>query len=275
MEKTTNIKGKKILVTGSTDGIGKQTASELAQMGGYILVHGKNEKKVTMTVDYIKKSCSHDNIYGYIADFSRLSEVRKLSEIIHSNHDKLDVLINNAGVFINQRTVTEDGYEATFAINHLAPFHLTNLLLDLLQKASPSRIVNVSSVAHHRANPDLLNLMTEKDYDGYSAYALSKLANILFTYELAERLKGENITANCLHPGVISTKLLKEGFGITGESISEGADTSVYLASSPDVDNITGKYFIKRKITPSSPATYDTSIRKYLWSMSEKLVGLK
>ncbi|GAB4130125.1 MAG: SDR family oxidoreductase [Ignavibacteriales bacterium] len=265
---------KIILITGSTDGIGKQTACELAKNEDLIIIHGRDKKKCQSTVKWIKGKVDKPKLDFVTADLSSLNEVRKMAAEVISKYDKLDVLINNAGVYKHQKELSQDGNEMTFAINHLAHFLLTNLLLPLLKKSESARIINVSSIAHTRAAMDFSNLNSENYFDGYYTYSLSKLANILFTYELAERLADTKITVNALHPGVISTKLLQSGFNISGSSLKEGAATSVYLATSPEVEGVTGKYFIKSAESPSAPISYSKEYQKKLWEASEKLVGL-
>jgi NAD(P)-dependent dehydrogenase (short-subunit alcohol dehydrogenase family) len=187
----------------------------------------------------------------------------------------LNVLINNAGTFQSHRTLTEDGLETTFAVNYLAPFLLTNELLDMMKRSDTSRIVNVASIAHWDGKLDWGNLQGEKHYAGFEAYATSKLELILFTYALALRLKGTNVTCNCLHPGVIMTKLLRAGFGdFPGDAPESGAKTSVYLASSPEVKGITGQYFQDAKPVRSSPLSYDRSYQERLWQISKILTRM-
>jgi len=269
-----SIKNKTILITGATDGIGKQTALELAEMNAKVIIHGRNPNKGRAVLEEIKEKTGNTKLSLYIADFSSLKQIDKLSEELHKDHKKIDVLINNAGVVENSRVLTEDGFEITFAVNHLAMFKLTFLLLDLLQSITPGRIINVSSMAHANV-VDFSNLQGEREYTLYGAYSLSKLCNILYTYELADRLKESGITVNCLHPGVISTKLLHEARGPGGRPITEGSETSVYLAISDTVKNITGKYFDDRKIKESSSISYNIDIRKILWELSEKMTGIK
>jgi len=261
---------KTILITGSTDGIGKQTALELAEMGATVLLHGRNSGRAAKVLKEIKKATGNDRIEVLIADLASLTQVRNLAEQVRKKHDRLDVLINNAGVYETRHGISEDGFEMTFAVNHLAPFLLTLLLLDLIKNSAPSRIINVSSQVH-ASSIDLDNLQAEKHYSAYEAYSLSKLCNVLFTYELAERLKGTGITVNCLHPGVIDTKLLKAGWGMGGSPVTQGAKTSVYLATAPELSTVNGKYFVNMKPTKSSRISYDAETRKRLWRISERL----
>ncbi len=259
------------LVSGSTDGIGKQTATMLAGNDSVVIVHGRSKEKCLTAKREIESLRPGTTIDFAVGDLSTIEGVRTLAYDLHSRYDRLDVLLNNAGVFMNQRILTRDGLETTFAVNHLSTFLLTKLLLPLLEKTPASRIVTVSSIAHRNGVIDLENLNAERSYSGYSAYASSKLMNILFTYELAERLKGKDVTANCLHPGVVGTKLLKTGFnGMNGnDSLEAGAETSVYLASSLEVIGVTGKYFLRKKPAPVSSIADDVILRKQLWEISE------
>ncbi len=263
---------KIILITGSTDGIGLQTATDLAAMGHKIIVHGRNFQKVEKSLEIIRKKTGKSNTGYVIADLSSLEDVRKMVETVKSEYGRLDVLLNNAGVFKRDKELSKDGFEMTFAVNHLAHFLLTNLLLDII-KESKGRIVTVSSMAHS-SDIDFDNLQGEKFYDGYTAYAYSKLCNILFTFRLSDELFGSGVTANCLHPGVISTKLLHAGWGHGGASPRQGAETSVYLATSPDVSRITGEYFVNK--SPANPAaiSYDVEIQEKLWDISEKMTRI-
>lgn len=263
---------KTIFVSGSTDGIGKQTALMLAGKETRVIIHGRTEEKCLATKDEIESLRPGATIDIAVGELSSIESVRVLAYDLHSRYDRLDVLLNNAGVFMNQRILTPDRLEMTFAVNHLSTFLLTQLLLPLLEKPSTSRIVTVSSIAHRNGTIDLTNLNGERSFSGYSAYASSKLMNILFTFELAERLKGKNITANCLHPGVVGTKLLKTGFnGMNGsDTLETGAETSVYLAASTEIEGVTGKYFMKKKEAPVSAAANDVHLRKQLWEISEE-----
>ncbi|MCF8368583.1 MAG: SDR family oxidoreductase [Bacteroidales bacterium] len=261
---------KTILITGSTDGIGLQTAVELAQMGGHIIVHGRNQQKAKLAREGILKQTSNEHIEYVVGDLSSLDEIRQMAKDIHERFDKIDVLINNAGVIKKQRELNQDGFEMTFAVNHLSYFFLTGLLLDLIEKSEYSRIVNVASMAH-ASSLDFDNLQSEKYFDSYDAYSRSKLCNILFTYKLAEMLTDTHISANVLHPGVIGTKLLREGWGSGGSSLSNGVRNSVYLATNPELKNVSGKYFSNLKVVRSSSISYDIDIQNKLWEKSEKM----
>jgi len=220
-----------------------------------------------------------------VADLASQKSICRLVLDFKHNYNRLDVLINNAGVFLARRALTEDGIEAAFAINHLAPFLLTNLLIDVLRSSAPSRIVNVSSSAHYRGRMNFDDIQGEINYSGIKAYSQSKLANVLFTYELARRLEGSGVTANCLHPGAVRTNLVRLDSGIYGLiwkilsplmlSAEKGADTCIYLAASPEVESISGKYFVKRRNVASSEESYNEAIAKKLWQVSAKLTGLE
>ncbi len=268
-----------VLITGSTDGIGRQTALELASRGFKVIVHGRNLKKVLSVVDEIKEKTGNKNISGKVADFSDLNEVKEMAnELIEEiENDKgyngrLDVLINNAGTYERTRKLNPDGYELTLTVNHLAHFLLTNLILDIIKKSDDGRIINVSSMIH-AGSIDFNNLNCEHYYDGSYAYSISKLCNILFTYRLARMLDGEKVTVNCLHPGVINTKLLRAGWGGGGSGVEEGAKTCVYLATSDEVKGITGRYFVNMKAVKSKPITYDLKVQDRCWDESMKMVG--
>ncbi len=269
-----SMKGRVVLVTGSTDGIGEQTALELADMGAQVILHGRNEAKGKKVMEEIRQRTKSDSLEFVLADLSSQAEVRKLASQVQERHDRLHVLINNAGVFMRDRRLTQEGLETTFAVNFLAPFLLTNLLLDTLKESAPSRIVNVASIAHINARADLNNLQGEWGYDGFNAYALSKLAIISFTYRLAEKLEGTGVTANCLHPGVINTKLLRAGWGLGGSDVESGARTPVYLASAPEVERVNGRYFENMRPSTSSALSRDKELQETFWKIGEKLTGL-
>lgn len=265
---------KIVLITGSTDGIGKQTAFELANLGYQIIIHGRDENRARNVVDEIKNKTGNSNIDFVVADFSEFEPIKKMADDLRSKYDKIDVLINNAGVFLNQRKTNSRGIELTFMINHLAHFYLTYLIFDLLKKSDDGRIINVSSVAHESADFDEEDFMLVKNYSGYTAYVNSKLYNLWFTYKLHRSLNNSKVKVYALHPGVISTKLLYAGFKMSGSPLTVGAETPVYLASSDDVINLSGKYFIKKKPSKSSKLSYDEKLQEKLWDYSIKLLGL-
>lgn len=269
------IEGKVILITGATDGIGKQTALELAQMGAQILVQGRDLDKTAKTCEELKLQTDNDAIFGFVADFADLNQVRKLVREVTNRFDHLDVLVNNAGTYFKQRLLSAQGYELNFAIGHLAPFLLTNLLLDILLKSPSGRIVTVSSSAHASAVVDFDNLQGEKHFDGWQAYCLSKLGNLYMAFELADHLRDTKVSSNALHPGTIDTKLYRStGFTYNSRSVVDGAVTSVYLASDPEVEGISGKYFIKKKAVNPAAIAMDNQLRLRFWEESKKLCGL-
>jgi NAD(P)-dependent dehydrogenase (short-subunit alcohol dehydrogenase family) len=282
---TEPLAGRTILITGATRGIGYATAAALAQMGASVIVHGRDPARVEDTCSRLRCAAKQQAIHGLVADLASLASVRRLADEVKDNHDRLDVLINNAGLVTRKREQTADGFERQLAVNHLAPFLLTNLLLDRLLASGPARIVNVASNAHHRAEFDLEDLNWEKrPYSGIGAYGATKLANILFTAELARRLEGSGVTANCLHPGVVSTNIFT-GMGILGTlfgivtrpfllSAERGAATSTYLAAGPEVAAVSGKYFNLCKPVAPAPAGMDQRAAAALWQQSERLAGL-
>jgi NAD(P)-dependent dehydrogenase (short-subunit alcohol dehydrogenase family) len=269
-----SVAGKTILVTGATAGIGLATAAELARRGARVLVHGRSHAKATAAVETLKRETRSAELAPVSGDLASLAETRALAEHVLAAEPRLDVLINNAGVFMPERTLTADGLETTFQVNHLAYFLLTRLLLDRLRQCAPARVVIVSSNTHRGADLDFNNLQGERRYDGYSAYSRSKLCNVLFAYALARRVPASEVTVNALHPGVIATNLLRAGWGGGGGSLSAGAKTSVYLADSDDVASTTGQYFDNARPSPSSPRSMDKALQEKLWQLSESLAGL-
>jgi NAD(P)-dependent dehydrogenase (short-subunit alcohol dehydrogenase family) len=263
---------KTILVTGATDGIGKQTALELARLGHSVWIHGRNPAKATAVVDEVQRMTGNAKVHGLTGDFASLTQVKALANDVNQRIERLDVLINNAGVWMNERVLTEDGIETTFQVNHLAPFLLTNLLLPLLRRSAPARVVTVASQLHKRGQLHLDDLQLAHNYSGYTAYTQSKICNVLFAHTLAERLRGSGVTSNALHPGVITTKLLWTGFQSTANDIAEGAKTSVHLATAPELEGVMGKYFEPVREMPSADITYDAKTQAALWQISEDML---
>lgn len=263
-----------ILVTGATDGIGKQTALELAQTGATILVHGRNPERGERVINEIRQATGNQRVSLVLADLSKMAEVRHLAESVKAQTPHLDVLLHNAGTMMKKRVLTEDGFETTFAVNHLAPFLLTHLLVDHVKAAAPARVITVASTTHHQGRIDFGNLQGERKFDTYAAYSMSKLANILFANELADRLQKTGVTSNSLHPGVIGTKMLRDHYGMNGDSVESGAETSVYLATAPNVAPITGEYYVRKQIAPVAPAVKDAALQKRLWQVSAELLGI-
>ena len=277
------MKGKTVIITGATNGIGKATAIALAEKGAHLVLVGRNKEKAEAVKAEIRQKTANQNIDLLFADLSSMAEVKKLSEKLLQKYPKIDVLLNNAGAFFQKRSMTVDDFERTFALNHLAYFLLTRELLDRLKEnPAGSRIINVSSAAHVRGKLDWDNLMSKGNYSGFQAYCDSKLANVVFTYELAQRLKDSQVTVNAVHPGAVSTgfgentkgffkfvmKLFRP-FMLTAE---KGAQTSIYLASSPEVEGITGKYWAKSKQETTAPQSYVEEDWKKLWDVSNKLL---
>jgi NAD(P)-dependent dehydrogenase (short-subunit alcohol dehydrogenase family) len=268
--------GKVVLVTGATDGIGKETARQLSERGATVLVHGRNRERAAQAARDLRGSAPEGLVEPIAADLASLDAVRELAREVASRFDRLDILLNNAGVMTPRRMVSADGYELTFAVNHLAHFLLTCLLLDRLKASAPARVVTVSSQVHASGTIHFDDPQLEHGWSAYEAYAQSKLANVLFAYALARRLTGSGVTSNTLHPGVVGTKLLREGFGGGGGTdVTEGARTSVYLASDPAVAAVTGEYFVRRQPARSAHATYDEALQERLWSLSKDLTGAK
>ncbi len=276
------------MITGANSGIGKATALGLARRGATVVIVCRNRGRGEAALAEIKSATGNPNVDLLLADLSSQAEVRRLAEEFKSRYSHLHVLINNAGVALSKRSVTVDGIETVFAVNYLAPFLLTNLLLDVLKASAPARVVNVAGDYHRKATINFDDLMSEKDYNGMRANNQAKLALILFTYELARRLDGTGVTANCLHPGAVATGgplkdpdlssfarmmyALVKPFFLSPE---KGAETSIYLASSPEVEGITGKYFVKKRAVASSPESYDLDIARRLWEISAQLTGGK
>jgi len=268
------LKNKIIVLTGATDGIGKRTAFMLAQNRANLILHGKNLEKGNRIKNEIIQKTNNKNVNYFNADFTSFHQIKILSEAIHKQYPHIDILINNAGIYENEKVYLENGIEKNFMVNHLAGFSLSLQLLDLLKKATHARIVNVSSMIH-ADSIDFENLNAEKYYSGDHAYSLTKLCNILFTYELSDILKDEKITVNALHPGVINTKLLRAGWGAMGSSVDEGAKRIFYLAHSAKLKKSSGKYFMNDLPIRSAAISYDKSIRRKLWDISLNYANYK
>jgi retinol dehydrogenase 14 len=277
--------GEKVcLITGATSGIGKATAMGMAEMGANVVMVGRDRGRGETVMAEIKEGSANPSVDLMLADLSSQEEIHRLADEFKEAYPRLDVLINNAGVIRSERITTADGLETTFAVNHLAYSLLTNLLLDVLKASAPSRIVNVASGEQRTGTIDFDDLQGEKRYTGAKAYSQSKLATVLFTYELARRLEGTGVSANCLHPGVVGTNL---GSGVSGvfgfmvralrplmKSSEKGAETSIYLASSPEVEGLSGGYFVKKAEARSSDVSYDERIARRLWEVSADLTNL-
>jgi retinol dehydrogenase-14 len=286
MEKSAeNMTRKVCIVTGANSGIGKETARALARMGATVIMVVRNQVAGEKARKEIIEETGNESIELMIADLFSINEIRELASDFKNTHSRLDVLINNAGGIFPKREVTVDGFERTFALNLLAPFLLTHELLDVLMASAPSRIINVSSAAHLRGRIDFENLQSEKKYGQMGPYGNAKLMNIMFTYALARRLEGTGVTANALHPGVVRThfgqndasrarKLMFRMLGPLFRSPEKGAKTSVYLASSPEIEGISGKYFANSKPKESSRISYDEELQEQLWQRTEQLLGI-
>lgn len=280
-----NIEGKTAVVTGANSGIGLETARALANAGAHVVMVCRNPQRGERALQDVRASTRSDRVELMLCDMASQASIRAFADRFLSEHERLHVLVNNAGVMMGRRELTVDGLETTFAVNHLGYFLVTALLRERLIESAPARVVSVSSVGHKWGSLDLGNLQGEKRYFEFLAYGTSKLCNIAFTYELARRLEGTGVTANCLHPGPVGTnfgssggrmfqKLMKLGkrFLLTAE---QGARTSVYLATSPEVEGVTGRYFVKSKPARSSRASHNRDKQRQLWALSERLTGLE
>jgi NAD(P)-dependent dehydrogenase (short-subunit alcohol dehydrogenase family) len=281
-----NMNGKICLVTGATNGIGKATAQTLAEMGATVVIVGRNPLKTAQLVGEIRASSGNKHVDSLLADLSSQQEIRRLAGEFKNKYPQLHVLLNNAGGTFRTRQLSVDGIEMTFALNHLAYFLLTNLLLDTIKASAPARIINVSSGAHKGGKIDFDNLQGERSFSSFGPYANSKLANILFTFELARRLEGTGVTVNALHPGLVSTGFGKNNPGfmmkimgtvipIVARSPEKGAETSIYLAASPEIQGITGKYFVDCKVTQPARQAVDRVVARKLWDVSAEMVHLE
>jgi NAD(P)-dependent dehydrogenase (short-subunit alcohol dehydrogenase family) len=277
--------GKVVLITGGTGGIGKATALGLAMIGARVGIMGRDPERAEQAAAEIRTASENPAVDAFAADMSSQAEVRRLAAAVLDAYPRLDVLVNNVGGFWAHRQPTADGLERTFALNHLASFLLTNLLLDRLKASAPARVVTVSSGEQARGRIEFDDLQGARDYSAQRAYSQSKLANVMFSNELARRLEGTGVTANSLHPGVVRTNFGSEDqagfFAVMGGVVrpllktpAQGAQTSIYLASSPDVEGVTGKFFANRKPKTANKVAYDTDMAARLWQVSADLVGL-
>jgi NAD(P)-dependent dehydrogenase (short-subunit alcohol dehydrogenase family) len=281
------MQGKVCVVTGANSGIGKATTLGLAHMGATVVMVCRDQTRGEEAQNEIKMISGNETIDLILADLTSQESIRQLAENIQQHYQQLHVLINNAGVVNLTRRETSDGFETMFAVNYLAPFLLTNLLLEKLKASAPARIINVSSDSHQAGYIKMDDLQSVKQYKFMRSYGQSKLALVLFTYELARRLQGTGVTANCLHPGFVATNIGQNGVGSIGRGITklifsilgispeEGAKTSIYLASSPEIEGVTGKYFTKSIPVRSAPISYDETLQRQLWEETAQLVNLQ
>ncbi len=267
-----------ILITGATDGLGKAVALQLARTGATLLLHGRDEARGEQTLEEIRAQTGNTRLRWYRADFSQLAQVRALAERLAREQERLDVLVNNAGIGTTlpgggARQESEDGYELRFAVNYLAPFLLTRLLLPTLRQSAPARIVNVSSAGQAPIN--FRDVMLEHNYDGVQAYCQSKLALVMFTFDLAEELAGTGVTANCLHPATyMPTKMVLAARGSSVSTIEEGVQATLHLLTTPELDQVTGRYFNGLREARAESQAYDRQARHQLRQLSEQLTGL-
>jgi NAD(P)-dependent dehydrogenase (short-subunit alcohol dehydrogenase family) len=279
-----DMSGRVCVVTGATRGIGRATAERLAELGATLVLVCRRLEEGEGVASEIASAHGGRPALVVPGDLSSQRSVRDAADLIRAAHGQVHVLVNNAGLIPRQRETTVDGLEMQFAVNHLAYFLLTNLLLDRLVDGAPSRVVNVTSGAHQGGRLDFSDLQSERRYDPVRVYGRTKLANVLFTYELARRLANTGVTANCLHPGVVATKLMADYMNVPlvggaiartfGGSPEKGAETSAYLAASREVEGVTGRYFVGQRETRSSPASYDVTLQQRLWEESTRLTAL-
>lgn len=277
--------GKNVLITGGNSGIGLEAAVAIASKGAHVWIVSRDERRGDEAIEAIRARSGSQLVSLLIADFASQDSIRNLADRVKTELGRLDVLVNNAGLTVGDRIVTVDGLETTFAVNHLGYFLLTGLLAETMLHSAPARIVSVASHAHFRGSMHWDDLQGERNFSGWTAYCQSKLANVLFTVELARRLEGTGVTANCLHPGVVSTNFGSKGPGIVRfffkllrpflTSPADGARTTIHLATSPDVDNVSGQYFDKCHVAKASTEAMDPASARRLWELSEQLTGFK
>ena len=263
-----DLKNKLVLITGATDGIGKETAKLAAKKGARVIIHGRDEDRIYNTLKEIKEIT--ENVFAVQADFADLKQVAEASKDLNDNFDKIDVLFNNAAELMHEKVITKDGFERTFQVNYLAHFLLTEKLIPKIKDIEDSRILNVTSMIHS-SEIDFDNLQSEKRYSGPEAYSLTKLMNILHTYKLARKYENNKVSINCLHPGVIETKLLNAAWS-GGMPVTEGAETMLYAAESDAIANMSGLYLENRRPMQSNPVSYDTEIQDKLYELSMKMI---
>lgn len=279
-----SMKGKTVVITGANSGIGKATALQLAKMGATTVMACRNKEKGAIALAEVRSVSKNPEVHLLILDLASQASVRTFAREFESRYRRLDVLINNAGVVLAKREMTPDGIVSMFAVNYLSPFLLTNLLLPRLVASAPSRIVNVTSSLHFKGRLNFKDIQEKKHYKSSKSYAQAKLAIVMFTYELARRLRLTGVTANCVHPGNVATGLGRNDAGLLAAVMfaatpflpppEEGAATPVYLASAPELSQVTGKYFVNKKPVESSPESYDEAEAKKLWDVSAQLTGL-
>ena len=282
--KSWDIRGKRVLITGATSGIGLTAARSLAQKGARVAIVGRNPAKTERCSEQIRAAASGAEVTSFLCDFSRQSEVRRLAAEVLRSLDGIEVLVNNAGTVFKDRELTDDGIESTFALNHLGYFLFTQLLLDRIVRSAPARIVNVSSIGHRRATMDFGDLFFERGYSLMKAYGRSKLGNVLFTRDLAQRLAGTGVTVNCLHPGAVDTAIwsrapiwIRPIIAVVGKfafiSPEEGGQRIVDLVTNPELSQTTGQYFENGRLVRPSPLAQDDAVARRLWEESERLTG--
>ena len=287
-ERDSHMNGKVCMVSGATSGLGAVTAEALVRQGATVVVVGRSREKCEATVNRLWRGAGNPLVDYLVADLSSQAEIHRLAQQFQRRYQRLDVLINNAGAIFRKRHLSVDGMEMTFALNHLGYFLLTNLLLDTIKASAPARIINVSSCGHELVNGMNFNdLQYQQGYRGFRAYFQSKLANLLFTYELARRLEGTGVTVNALHPGLVATNIGRNNgwiwrflkplfdryYRLKYISADEGARTAIYLATSPDVEGVMGRYFVEEKAVASSEASRDMVAARRLWQISEYLTA--
>lgn len=278
------VNGHTIVVTGANSGVGLETARRLARLGAQVVMVSRNRQKGEQALDDVRRSTGNHQVDLLLADLSSQAEVRRLAAQLLDRYPRVHVLVHNAGVILPDRRLSPDGIEMNLAVNHLAPFLLTHLLQDRLVEGGPARIINVCSDSQQRAKLDLHDLQAQKHYSMFGAYGTSKLLQTMCTYELARRLSGSGVTANCLHPGAVRTGLGDELHGMLAGvwwvmsrflmSPEQGAQNSIYVATAPELAHVSGQYFVKQRAAKSNPLSYDQGLTRQVWDLSAKLCGI-